>query len=134
MCHLGGTWPVALPLPPRFCLDPSDPQVLLGASFTKRSDEARLAGTAFALERTGKGVSITVAIQPLTPSIRIGGTPMFRKTLSFGGLLLLAGATVLVASGSSQAQHGGGGHGGGGHGGGFHAGGGHAGGFHAGGM
>lgn len=43
---------------------------------------------------------------------------MFRKAISFGGMLLLAGATVLVTPGLSQAQHGGGGHGGGGFGGG----------------
>jgi uncharacterized protein (TIGR03000 family) len=61
---------------------------------------------------------------------------MFRKALSFGGLLLLAGAAVLVTPGSGQAQHrGGGGHHGGfnhggGHHGGFHHGGGHHGGFH----
>jgi len=46
---------------------------------------------------------------------------MFRKTFLFGGLLLLAGATVLVTPGSGQAQHrGGGGHFGGARGGGFH--------------
>jgi uncharacterized protein (TIGR03000 family) len=58
---------------------------------------------------------------------------MFRKAFSFGGLLLLAGAAVLVTPGSGQAQHhGGGGHGGGSaHGGG---GGGHGGGFHSGGF
>ena len=47
---------------------------------------------------------------------------MFRKAFSFGGLLLLAGAAVLVASGPGQAQHPGGG--------GFRAGGFHAGGMH----
>jgi len=48
---------------------------------------------------------------------------MFRKALSFVGLLLLAGATVLVTPDLSMAR-GGGGHGGGGHGGGgFHGGG-----------
>jgi len=58
---------------------------------------------------------------------------MFRKALSYGGLLLLAGAMVLVTPGFGQARGGGGGgHGGGGHGGGggFHGGGG---GFHGGG-
>jgi uncharacterized protein (TIGR03000 family) len=55
---------------------------------------------------------------------------MFGKALWFGGLLLLAGATVLVTPGSSQAQH----RGGGGHGGGFHGGGFHGGGFHGGGI
>ncbi len=60
---------------------------------------------------------------------------MFRKAYSFAGLLLLAGAVVLVAPGSSQAQHrGGGGHAGGFHAGGFHAGGIHGGSFHAGGI
>jgi uncharacterized protein (TIGR03000 family) len=54
---------------------------------------------------------------------------MFRKAFSFGGLLLLAGATVLVTPGFGQAQHHGGGHGGGFHGGGFHGGGFHGGGF-----
>jgi uncharacterized protein (TIGR03000 family) len=55
---------------------------------------------------------------------------MCRKVFSFGGLLLLAGAVVLVTPGSGQAQHGG--HGGGGHGGG-HFGGGHfGGGYHGG--
>jgi len=63
---------------------------------------------------------------------------MFRKAFSFGSLLLLAGAAVLVTPGSGQAQHHGGGghgggHGGGGHGGGGHGGGGH-GGFHHGGF
>jgi uncharacterized protein (TIGR03000 family) len=43
---------------------------------------------------------------------------MFRKAFSFGGLLLLAGAAVLVTPGSGQAQH----RGGGGHFGGFHGG------------
>jgi len=61
---------------------------------------------------------------------------MFLKVFSFGGLLLLAGAMVLVTPGLGQAR-GGGGHGGGGHGGGggFHAGGfggGHIGGFRGG--
>jgi uncharacterized protein (TIGR03000 family) len=51
--------------------------------------------------------------------------PMFQKAFLFGGLLLLAGAAVLVTPGSSQAQH----HGGGGHGGSFHSGGFHHGGF-----
>jgi uncharacterized protein (TIGR03000 family) len=68
---------------------------------------------------------------------------MFRKSFSFAGLLVLAGAAVLMTASSGQAQHhGGGGHGGGGHGGGggghgggfhgssFHGGGGHGGGFH----
>jgi uncharacterized protein (TIGR03000 family) len=60
---------------------------------------------------------------------------MFRKAILFGGLLLLAGATVLVTPGSGQAQHrGGGGHGGGFHGGGFHGGGFHGGSFHGGGF
>ena len=53
---------------------------------------------------------------------------MFRKAVSFASLLLLAGATVLVAPGSGQAQH----HGGGGRGGGFHSGGIHGGGFNRG--
>jgi uncharacterized protein (TIGR03000 family) len=52
---------------------------------------------------------------------------MFRKVISFGSLLLLAGAVVLATPGLGQAQHGGG-HGGGGHGGGGHFGGGHFGG------
>jgi uncharacterized protein (TIGR03000 family) len=58
---------------------------------------------------------------------------MFRKAFSFGGLLLLAGALVLVTPGSGQAQrHGGGGSRGGGfRGGGFHGGGFNRG-FHAG--
>jgi uncharacterized protein (TIGR03000 family) len=56
---------------------------------------------------------------------------MFRKAFSFGGLLLLAGALVLVTPGSGQAQHrGGGGHGGGFHAGGFHHDGMRGGGFH----
>jgi uncharacterized protein (TIGR03000 family) len=60
---------------------------------------------------------------------------MFRKAFSIGGLLLLAGATVLVTPGSGQAQHrGGGGHGGGFHGGGFHGGGFRGSGFHHGGF
>ena len=43
---------------------------------------------------------------------------MFRKTLSFGGMLLLVGAVVFATPGFGQAAgHGGGGHGGGGHGG-----------------
>ena len=40
---------------------------------------------------------------------------MFGKAISFGGLLFLGGAAVLVTPGFGQAQH----HGGGGHGG-FH--------------
>jgi hypothetical protein len=44
---------------------------------------------------------------------------MFRKAFSFGGLLLLAGALVLVTPGSGQAQHHGGGFRGGGFRGGF---------------
>jgi uncharacterized protein (TIGR03000 family) len=55
---------------------------------------------------------------------------MFGKAFSFGGLLLLAGAAVLVTPGSGLAQH----HGGGGHGGGFHGGFSHGGGFHHGGF
>ena len=55
---------------------------------------------------------------------------MFRKVLSFGGMLLLAGAAVLVTPGSGQAQH----HGGGGHGGGFSHGGFSHGGFSHGGF
>jgi uncharacterized protein (TIGR03000 family) len=55
---------------------------------------------------------------------------MFRKAFLFGGLLLLAGAAVLVTPGSGQAQH----RGGGGHHGGFNHGGGHHGGFHHGGF
>jgi uncharacterized protein (TIGR03000 family) len=47
---------------------------------------------------------------------------MFRKPLSFGGMLLLAGAAALATPSLGQAQHGGGGHGGG-HGGGGHFGG-----------
>jgi uncharacterized protein (TIGR03000 family) len=61
---------------------------------------------------------------------------MFRRMLFCSGLLLLAGAVVLVTPGLGQAQHGGGGHGGGGHGGGGHGGGfggGHFGGGHFGG-
>ncbi len=60
---------------------------------------------------------------------------MFRKTLSVGGILLLAGAMILIAPTAVRAQHGG--HGGGGHGGGFggghYSGGGHVagvGGYH----
>jgi uncharacterized membrane protein len=51
---------------------------------------------------------------------------MFRKAVSFGGLLLVAGALVLVTPGTGQAQHRGGGgfHGGG------HFSGRHIGGFH----
>src|SRR5260370_24733777 len=37
-----------------------------------------------------------------------GGTPMFRKAFLFGGIRLLAGATVLVTPGPVQAQRGGG--------------------------
>jgi len=60
---------------------------------------------------------------------------MFRKALSVGGVLLLAGATVVVTPGSSQAQHrGGGGHGGGFHGGGFRGGSFNHGSFHGGGF
>jgi uncharacterized protein (TIGR03000 family) len=60
---------------------------------------------------------------------------MFRKAITFGGLLLLAGAMVLVTPGFGQARGGGGGHGGGGHGGGgFHGGGFGGGGFHGGGF
>jgi hypothetical protein len=47
---------------------------------------------------------------------------MFRRAFSFAGLLLLAGAAVLVTPGSGQAQHRGGGR--------FHRGGFHHGGFH----
>jgi uncharacterized protein (TIGR03000 family) len=64
---------------------------------------------------------------------------MFQKVLTFSGILLLAGAVLLVTPGSSLAAgHGGGGHGGGGHGGGGHFGGGghvgdgHFGGYHGG--
>ena len=56
---------------------------------------------------------------------------MLRKMFSFGAVLLLAGAAVLMTTGTAQAQRGG--HGGGGNGGGFHAGG-YSGGFHAGGY
>jgi uncharacterized protein (TIGR03000 family) len=60
---------------------------------------------------------------------------MFQKAFSYGGMLLLAGAAVLVTPSSGQAQrggHGGGGHFGGGHFGGTHLGGGHFGGYHGG--
>src|ERR1700730_4189647 len=57
--------------------------------------------------------------------------PMFRKVLSFGGMLLLAGAAVFMTPGSGLAQRSGG-HGGGFHGGGFHGGGSHSGGFRGG--
>src|ERR1700730_17228730 len=51
---------------------------------------------------------------------------MFRKAVSLCGVLLLAGAAVLMTPGLGLARggHGGGGHGGGGHGGGGHYGGG----------
>src|SRR6267378_6768167 len=89
----------------------------------------------FRLEGIVLSRKVTVAMQPLTPSNRRGGTTMFRKAFSFGGLLLLAGAAVLVTPGSGQAQHrGGGGHGGGFHAGGFHAGSMHGGRFHHGGF
>jgi uncharacterized protein (TIGR03000 family) len=61
-----------------------------------------------------------------------GETTMFRKALSFAGMLLLVGAAVLVTPGFSQAR--GGGHGGGGHFGGGHIGGAHIGGAHIGGI
>jgi uncharacterized protein (TIGR03000 family) len=54
---------------------------------------------------------------------------MLRKMFSFGGMLFLVGAALLLTTGAVQAR--GGGHGGGGHGGGFH-GGGHIGGYHGG--
>jgi uncharacterized protein (TIGR03000 family) len=55
---------------------------------------------------------------------------MLHKAISLAGLLLLAGATVLVTPGSSQAQHrGGGSHFVGSHGGSFHGGGFRGGGF-----
>jgi uncharacterized protein (TIGR03000 family) len=57
---------------------------------------------------------------------------MFRKAFSFGGLLLLAGATALVTPSLSQARGGGHGGGGGGRGGGFRGGGHFGGGFHGG--
>jgi uncharacterized protein (TIGR03000 family) len=58
---------------------------------------------------------------------------MIRNMLSYGGTLLLVGATVVSMPGTSLAQRGGGGHGGGGGhfgGGGAHFGGGHFGGSH----
>src|SRR5262245_11995124 len=58
------------------------------------------------------------------------GATMFRRTITVGATLLLAGAAGFMTAGPVQAQHGG--HGGGGHGGGFHAGG-RGSGFHAGG-
>ena len=54
---------------------------------------------------------------------------MIRQALSFGGLLLLAGATALATPGSALAQRGGGGHAGGAHFGGAHFGGAGFGGF-----
>src|SRR5262249_37779868 len=60
--------------------------------------------------------------------------PMFRKVLSFGGMLLLAGAALLATPSSGWAQRGGGGHFGGGHIGGAHFGGAHFGGTHLGGF
>jgi uncharacterized protein (TIGR03000 family) len=56
---------------------------------------------------------------------------MFGKAISFGGMLLLAGALVLVTPGSGRAQHHGGGRGGGFHGGSAHVGGIHSGNFHS---
>src|SRR5262245_9151425 len=52
-----------------------------------------------------------------------GGTVMYRKAVSFGAALLLAGAVVLATPGLSEAQR---------HGGGFRGGGVHAGGFRGG--
>jgi uncharacterized protein (TIGR03000 family) len=62
----------------------------------------------------------------LPPSIRRGGTTMWRKVLSVSLVLALTGA--FVSAGTVQARPGGGGHGGGGHIGGFR-GGAHFGGF-----
>ena len=64
---------------------------------------------------------------------------MIRKTITYGGTLLVAAALVFLTAGPSQAApRGGGGHGGGGGfhagGGGFHSGGFHSGGFHSGGF
>jgi uncharacterized protein (TIGR03000 family) len=59
---------------------------------------------------------------------------MLRKLISYGGVMLLAGAALFGTPASSQAQHHGGGHAGGFHTGGFHAGGFHGGDFHGGGF
>ena len=59
---------------------------------------------------------------------------MFRKLLSFGGMVLVAGAAAFVTPGSALAQHGGGGHFGGGHFGGGHVSSGHFGGARLGGY
>jgi uncharacterized protein (TIGR03000 family) len=58
---------------------------------------------------------------------------MFKKVLSFGGMLLLAGAAALTTAGPGQARGPGGGHFGGSHFGGGHFGGAHFGGSHFGG-
>jgi uncharacterized protein (TIGR03000 family) len=57
---------------------------------------------------------------------------MLRKMVSYGGMLLLAGAAIFATPGPGRAQHGGGGHGGGGHFSGGSIGGGHFGGYHGG--
>jgi uncharacterized protein (TIGR03000 family) len=62
-----------------------------------------------------------------------GNTPMFRKVLSFGGMLLLAGAAVLMTAGPGQARGPVGGRFGGAHFGGAHFGG-YPGGFYRGGY
>src|SRR5947209_19736783 len=88
----------------------------------------------FQFEGTVRSPGITVRGNHSRPASE-EEAPMFRKAFSFGGLLLLPVAAVLVTAGSGQAQHhGGGGHGGGGHGGGGHGGGGHGGGVHGGGF
>src|SRR6267142_2558096 len=88
----------------------------------------------FQFEGTVRSPGITVRGNHSRPASE-EEAPMFRKAFSFGGLLLLAGAAVLVTPGSGQAQHrGGGGHGGGFHAGGFHAGSMHGGRFHHGGF
>jgi hypothetical protein len=56
-CPPGGTGPVALSLPSPRRLDPSDPQLAIYPCFTRRSDEIRRAGMAFALEDIGNSVS-----------------------------------------------------------------------------
>src|SRR5206468_509706 len=110
------------------CLDSSDPQFAIQPNFTRCRADVRLAGTAFALEKTGKGVSIAVTMQPLRPRIRRGGTTMFPNAFSVGANLLLVGAVVLVAPSLAHAQR----RGGGGHVGGAHVGSAHSGGYRGG--
>src|SRR5436309_5329418 len=90
LCPPGGTRPVALSLSPQYCLDPSDPQVLLGASFPAIANRAlHLACMMPCLGVKGKG-------QPKNQKLRRRKVMRRRMLVAeiLAGLLLFASAAL----------------------------------------